>query len=186
MTLTPSPRQEPQFSIRGFGGAWAEAAALRVAPHAVRGVENRGLDRPLGIGGPRIQLGPRNAYQAAGRVQPGRMLVVFHHPVNGIAGQSVLAGKCGNTAVFARLSPPWVVAQSAPSDRTEAPRHSPCPTHRRLCTMHEPDRLLNSDDCHQQIPAIGLLPGSATRLKAASLLPSAAQGICSTTLPRRK
>jgi hypothetical protein len=28
------------------------------------------------------------------------MAVVFHRPVNRVAGQSVLAGKCGNAAVF--------------------------------------------------------------------------------------
>ena len=31
---------------------------------------------------------------------PERMEIVFHHPLNGIAGQSILAGKRGNTTVF--------------------------------------------------------------------------------------
>src|SRR5271165_4232041 len=90
---------EPQFPIRGLGDTGAVTTIGRMNPDSVGTVEDRDLDRPLRIGGPRVQLGPGNAHQAAGRVQPHRMLVIFHRPVNRIAGQSVLAGERGHMTV---------------------------------------------------------------------------------------
>jgi hypothetical protein len=98
-------RQEPQFSIRGFGDLRAVAARLCTCPDSVGTVKNRDLDRALRISDPRVQLGPGNAQQAAAHVQPERMVVVFHRPVNGVAGQAVLAGKRCDTAVFQPAQP---------------------------------------------------------------------------------
>src|SRR5580698_5421564 len=91
---------EPQFSVRGLSDMWGIAAGERTAPDAVGTVENRRMDGPRGILSPRVQLGPGNAHQAAGHVQPESMVVGFRHPVNRIAGQSVSAGKRGNMTVF--------------------------------------------------------------------------------------
>ena len=93
-------RRVPQSSIRGLAETRAEAAAQRDEPEPLGIVENRGLYLPLRIFDPRMQLRPGNAHQAAGRVQPDLTGVVLHHPVDGIAGQSVLAAQRNNTAVF--------------------------------------------------------------------------------------
>ena len=85
-------RQEPQLSIRRLGDARAVGADARMAPDSVRAVEKRDLDRPLRIGDPRVQVAACDAHEAAGHVQPERMRLVFDDPIDGIAGQPVLAG----------------------------------------------------------------------------------------------
>src|SRR6266403_6085070 len=105
------PRQEQQFSIGGLGDLRAEVAGTGKDPDSIGNVENRGLDEPLRIfvfvngGDPTFQLVARDAHQAAGRVQPEGMVVVFHPPMDRIAGQSILAGQSCNTAVFQPAEP---------------------------------------------------------------------------------
>jgi hypothetical protein len=55
--------------------------------------------------GPGVEFGARNAHQTARRVQPERLGIIFHDPMNSVAGQSVLAGKRGNLAVFHSAEP---------------------------------------------------------------------------------
>src|SRR5262249_14801893 len=75
------------------------------APYSIGTVENRRLDGPGRIFifvhccSPSVHLGSCKAHQAAGHKQPKRMVVVLDHPVNCVAGQSVLAGQRGNAAV---------------------------------------------------------------------------------------
>ena len=96
---------EPQLAIRGFCDNRVIAAREPMAAHSVGTVENRRLDRLLWMGGPGVQLRPANAHQATGQIQPDRMGVILHHPVNRIAGQSVLAGERENAAVFDPAQP---------------------------------------------------------------------------------
>ena len=77
-----------------------------MAPDSVGTVEDGGLDGPLRIGRPRVQLGPGNAHQAAGHVQPERMVVVFHRPSERVSqGNPFLLVKRGDTAVFHPAQP---------------------------------------------------------------------------------
>ena len=71
-----------------------------MARNSVRTVENRDLDRPLWIFGPSIQLGLVDPQEAAGCVQPERMIIVFKDRVNRMARQSVVAAKRANPAGF--------------------------------------------------------------------------------------
>src|SRR6266478_7971238 len=92
--------------MRGLSDLRTVVASNGKAPNSVRTVENRGLDRLLRTfifvhrGDPGVQLGARKANQTAGRIQPHRMGVVVHRPMNGIARQSIFAGKRGNMPVF--------------------------------------------------------------------------------------
>ena len=135
---------EPYFSIRGLGDVRGVAAGERMAPYAVGAVENGGLDRPLAscrsLRRPRLQLGARNAHQAAGHVQPERMGVVFHRPMNRIAGQSVLAGQRRDAAVFQPAEPafgggPERTVRIEPKSLTRPRR-----VRRRRCRMRGPGR----------------------------------------------
>ena len=76
-----------------------------MAGHSVGPVENGRMDRLLWMGGPGVQLRPTNTYEATGQIQPDRTGVILHHPVNRIAGQSVLAGERENVAVFDPAQP---------------------------------------------------------------------------------
>ena len=77
-----------------------------MAAHSVGTIEHRHLDRLLWMRGPGFQLRPANAHQATGQIQPDRLGVILHHPVNRIARQSVLAGERENVAVFDTAQPP--------------------------------------------------------------------------------
>ena len=57
------------------------------------------------MGGPGVQLRPANTHETTSRVKPDRISVIFHHPVNRIAGQSVLARKRENAAIFDAAQP---------------------------------------------------------------------------------
>src|SRR5208283_4226645 len=52
------------------------------------------------VGNPRVHFVPGDAHEAAGRIQPERLIVVLHRPVNRIAGQTVLAGERSDAAIF--------------------------------------------------------------------------------------
>src|SRR5271163_122452 len=71
---------------------------IRYAFHSIGAVKSGHSDRQSYIlslvhgGGPGVQFGVGDAYQAAGRVQPHRTVVVFDSPVHRVARQSVLAG----------------------------------------------------------------------------------------------
>src|SRR4029450_5019413 len=92
--------QEPQFAIRGLCNIRAIAAREQVTADSIRTVKHRRLYRLLCIGGPGVQLRPGDPHETTSRVKPDRVSFIFHHPVNRIAGQSVLAGKCENAAIF--------------------------------------------------------------------------------------
>ena len=74
-------------------------------PDSFGTVKNPDLDRPLWIGGPGVQFRPGNARQTAGQIQPHRMGVIFHHPVNLIAGQSVFAAQRDHAAALGPAEP---------------------------------------------------------------------------------
>ena len=97
---------EPQLAIRGFCDDRVEGARKPLAAHSVGTIEHRHLDRLLWMGGPGFQLGPANAHQATGQIQPDRLGVILHHPVNRIARHSVLAGERENVTVFDAAQPP--------------------------------------------------------------------------------
>ena len=100
MTLTPSGGENHIFPSGDLVTNRLWLASKGTSPHSVGAVENRGLDAPLRIAHPGIQLGTRNPHQAAGHVQPERMIVVFDDRINGIAGQAVPAGKSRDAAIF--------------------------------------------------------------------------------------
>ena len=54
----------------------------------------------LRVGDPRVQFGPRDAHQAAGRVQPERTIVVLDRPVNRVARQTIPARERSDAAVL--------------------------------------------------------------------------------------
>src|SRR5215813_8854649 len=93
-------RQKPQSSIRRLRNFWEVAAGKVTADYSVRAVENRGLNCPVRIGHPTIELRTRNAHQSAGHVQPNRMVIVFNRPVDGVARQSVSSGERGDTTIL--------------------------------------------------------------------------------------
>src|SRR5271157_2461944 len=83
-------RHEPQFAIGGLRYARSICASRsRAEPDTVRGIPNRGRDSALRVGDPRVQFGPRNAYQTTGGVQPQRTIVVLYRPVNRVARQTI-------------------------------------------------------------------------------------------------
>ena len=96
---------KPQLAIRGFCDDRVIAGREPMAGHSVGPVENGRMDRLLWMGGPGVQLRPTNTYEATGQIQPDRTGVILHHPVNRIAGQSVLAGERENVAVFDPAQP---------------------------------------------------------------------------------
>src|SRR5208283_2929196 len=64
---------EPQFAISGLRYARTICASRsRAEPDTVRRIPNRGCDSALRVGDPRVQFGPRDAYQTTGGVQPQR------------------------------------------------------------------------------------------------------------------
>src|SRR5262249_39790858 len=73
---------EPQFSVRRSGDLWGVSLRKPAAPYSIEDVENCGVDLLLRFsvlvhrGHPSVQLGARNLYQAAWRVQPERIVVV--------------------------------------------------------------------------------------------------------------
>src|SRR5688572_23329501 len=96
---------KPQLAIRGFCDDRVKAGRRPMAGHSVGPVENCRMDRLLWMGGPGVQLRPTHTYEATGQIQPDRTGVILHHPVNRIAGQSVLAGERENVAVFDPAQP---------------------------------------------------------------------------------
>src|SRR5580698_10938335 len=76
-----------------------------MAAHSVRTIENCGLNFPLRIRAPHIELSLVNPHQSAGHVQPERMGVVLHDPVDGIAGQAVPTSERGHTTAFHSAEP---------------------------------------------------------------------------------
>src|SRR5262249_49848197 len=68
--------------------------------HAVGAVEHGRLHRTRRIADRRIQLRRGNAYQPANRVQPHRLVVVFHDPVHRVARQSVPAAQCDDPSTL--------------------------------------------------------------------------------------
>ena len=95
-------RHEPQFAIGGLRDARTVGASRDAGaePDAVRRIPNRRLNPTLRVGDPRVQFGPRDAHQAAGRVQPERTIVVLYRPVNRVAGQTIPACERSDAAVF--------------------------------------------------------------------------------------
>ena len=69
----------------------------------------------LRVRDPGIQLGPAIRDQAAGHVQPGRMIVSLRLQCTGSQGNPFLLVERGNVASLITLSPPSVAAQSVPS-----------------------------------------------------------------------
>src|SRR5271169_5373690 len=98
--LNPFSRMEPQPTVAGLRDRRTEVERNRAEPHTVRCVPTRRLNPARRIGDPRFQLAPCDAYQTTDRVQPQRTVVVFHRPMNGVAGQAVLRGERSNSAVF--------------------------------------------------------------------------------------
>jgi hypothetical protein len=62
--------QEPQSAIGGLADPRAITDTERMASDSVGTVENRGLDYPVWIVGPGVQLRPGNSHEATGRIQP--------------------------------------------------------------------------------------------------------------------
>src|SRR4029434_941164 len=93
-------KQEPQLAVRGFCHIRAKATREAMAGDAIRSVKHRRPNRLRWMGNPRVQLRPGDPHETTSRVKPDRISVIFHHPLNRIAGQSVLAGECENAAVF--------------------------------------------------------------------------------------
>ena len=104
-------RQEPQSAIRGFCDNRAIAEFHSEIPHSVGTIKDRRPDLLLWIGGPGVELSPCNAHQATGQIQPDRIGVILHHPVNHVARQPVPAGEGENRPSWIRFSPPTVAAQ---------------------------------------------------------------------------
>src|SRR5208337_5050800 len=96
----PVGGREPYFPIWRFGHIRRVAAVTPKTPDPIGPVVNRGLNGARRITHPGVQFGTRNPHQAARHVQPEGMIVVFDRPLNGIAGQTVLAGKSRDAAVF--------------------------------------------------------------------------------------
>src|SRR5262249_24002844 len=103
-------RDEPQLSIgsrcdvRGVGGESAKV------PDAIRVVEDRGTNRRRRIAvlvdsdGPGVEIGSGNASDAAGHVQPER-IVALHHRIDIVARQSVFARQGSDVAVLDPAEP---------------------------------------------------------------------------------
>src|SRR5262249_50094390 len=91
--------QEPYLSIRGLGYHWVRVRQRDTPPNSVRVVQNCGAHDSFRISDPPLQVGPSDPYQAAGSVQPEKMVIVLHNPVKQIARQAVRAGKTENMAV---------------------------------------------------------------------------------------
>src|SRR5262249_5858717 len=87
------------------------AAGRGAGPDSIGIVEDRDRNGPLRSGvffhgsSPGVQLGTRDANDAAGHVQPERTRVVLQSPLHGIAGQSVSIGNSCDAAVF-HAAPP--------------------------------------------------------------------------------
>src|SRR5512132_10487 len=93
-------RQEPQLAVRGFCHIRAKATREAMAGDAIRRLKHRRPYRLRWMGTPRVQLRPGDPHETTSRVKPDRISVIFHHPLNRVAGQSVLAGECENATVF--------------------------------------------------------------------------------------
>src|SRR4030095_13194074 len=93
-------RQEPQLAVRGFCHIRAKATREAMAGDAIRSVKHRRPYRLRWMGNPRVQLRPGDPHETTSRVKPDRISVIFHYPLNRIAGQPVLAGECENATVF--------------------------------------------------------------------------------------
>src|SRR6185369_4311383 len=76
-----------------------------MAGHSVRTVEDRSLNRLFCMGGPGVQLRLVNTHQATGQIYPDRLGIIFHHPVNRIAWQSILCCERDDVAVFNAAQP---------------------------------------------------------------------------------
>src|ERR1700687_6235931 len=107
-------RHEPKSAIRGFCDNRVIAARRLMAAHSLGTVENRRLDRLRWMGDPGVQLRPANTPEATGQIQPDRMKVILSHPVNRIAGQSVLVRELQNAAVFDPAQPALSCNPEAP------------------------------------------------------------------------
>src|SRR4030095_13605473 len=92
--------QEPQSAIRGLCNIRAIAAREQVTADSIRTVKHRRLYPLLWIGAPGVQLRPGDPHETTSRVKPNRISVIFHHPVNRVAGQSVPATGGQNAAAF--------------------------------------------------------------------------------------
>ena len=93
--------QEPQFAIRGFCDNRAIAAGIPMAAHSVGTVENRTPGSSALDGRPRRPTQSRAIRtKPQARYSQTEWAVILHHPVNRIAGQSVLAGERENATVF--------------------------------------------------------------------------------------
>src|SRR4030095_11933647 len=93
-------RQEPQLAVRGFCHNRAKATREAMAGYDIRSAKHRRPYRLRWMGNPRVQLRPGDPHETTSRVKPDRISVIFHHPLNRIAGQPVLAGECENATVF--------------------------------------------------------------------------------------
>ena len=117
--------QEPQFAIRGFCNIGAVAAREPATADSIRTVKHCRLHRLLWIGGPGVQVRLGDPHHTTRRVKPDRISVIFHHPVNDVAWQSVLARERQNAAVFdAAQSAVSCGPDRTPRIRVEAANHS--------------------------------------------------------------
>ena len=129
-------RQEPQLAIGRLRDGRTEGARRTQRPDAVRRIPNRRFNPALRVGDPRVQFGPRDAHQAAGRVQPERTIVVLYRPVNRVAGQAIPGCERSDAAVFdpAQAALPGLRPTRPHPDRVEDRQQGPYPAHPRLCT----------------------------------------------------
>ena len=97
---------EPQFAVGSLGDLRAVVVRNCLARYSIGIVENKCLNRPLGVSvmvycrSPGVYFGARNAHKAARHKEPECMVVILDHPMNRITGQSVLAGQRGSTATL--------------------------------------------------------------------------------------
>src|SRR5512138_1934575 len=76
-----------------------------MTPHSVETVKNCRLNRLFCLGDPCVQLGSGNADQATSHIQPNRTGVIFDHPVNRVAAESVLGGECQHATLLDPAQP---------------------------------------------------------------------------------
>src|SRR5215470_6360702 len=91
---------KPNFAIRRFAQLRRSSGGGSRCSYPVTGVKRRGLHFVLGIAGPSIQLGAGDTYQAASHIKPDEMIIIFHGPVNCVAGKAVLTSQRSDVPVF--------------------------------------------------------------------------------------
>ena len=174
--------QEPQFAIGGFCNICVVAAREPATLDSVRTVKQCRLYRLLWIGGPGVQVRPADAHQTASRVKPDRISVIFHHPVNHVAWQSVPARERLNAAGFdAAQSAISCGPERTARIRVEAANHSlsqpfgGCVRGADLTVVEMSHATVTKAKPYTTLPSI--MDGSSSRFSATELQ---AQGMRST------